>query len=222
MSKITIAIDGPAGAGKSTVAKLVAKRTGLRFLDTGAMYRALALKAQRQGFGPDDGDTVGAIGESTEISFQEGDPQRVILDGEDVTDLIRTPEIGELASALSAHTPVRRVLAAQQRGIVAEGGYTLEGRDTTTVTAPHAEVKVFLTASLAERAGRRYRELVERGLSASLGEVQAMIEERDARDTNRADSPLRVADDAHEIWTDGLSVEEVVDKIVALARAQWR
>lgn len=168
MSKLVIAIDGPAGAGKSTVAKLLAKELGLSYLDTGAMYRALALKAQRNGLGPNDGEAAGALGEQTEIGFGLGEPQPVLLDGEDVTAAIRTLQIGELASALSAHTPVRRVLAKRQQEMVAEGGYTLEGRDVTTVIAPNAQVRVFLTATLEERARRRHEELLSKGHQSDL------------------------------------------------------
>jgi cytidylate kinase len=219
LSEITIAIDGPAGAGKSTVAKRVAKELGLKFLDTGAMYRALALKALRAGFTANDGEAVGQIGESTNIDFIPGDPQTILLDGEDVTGLIRTAEIGEAASALSAHTPVRRVLAERQKRIVAEGGYVLEGRDVTTVIAPEAEVKVFLTASLGERSRRRHAELVAKGDDVSLQQIESMIAERDHRDTNRQDSPLRKAENATEIISDGMAIDEVVEAIKQLARA---
>ena len=217
MSNLVIAIDGPAGAGKSTVAKRVARELGLSFLDTGAMYRALALKAVRAGFQPNDGELIGKMGESTDIRFGTGDPQPVYLDGEDVTSLIRTPEIGEMASAISAHTPVRRVLATRQQHIVAGGNVTLEGRDTTTVIAPNAQVKVFLTASLEERTRRRYEELKAKGENVDFAQLKEMIAERDHRDSTRIDSPLRVADDATRIETDDLSVDEVVAQIKALA-----
>lgn len=218
MSRCVIAIDGPAGAGKSTVARSVARALSLSYLDTGAMYRCLALKAFRAGFGPDDGEAVGRMGESTEISFAVGDPQPVFLDGEDVTSQIRTPEIGELASALSAHTPVRRVLVKRQQALIAQGGFTLEGRDATTVIAPGADLKVFMTASLDERASRRTRELAQRGLPAEFEVVRAAIGERDERDTTRADSPLRIADDAVVVDTEGLSIDQVVASVLALAR----
>ena len=152
---VVIAIDGPAGAGKSTVAKALARELELRYLDTGAMYRALALKASRKGFGPLDGDDVAALGPSTRIDFEPGEPQRVVLDGEDVTDAIRTATIGQLASELSTHAGVRKVLVQRQKEVVAHGGVILEGRDVTTVVAPNADLKVYLTASLEERAGRR-------------------------------------------------------------------
>lgn len=218
LSNVTVAIDGPAGAGKSTVAKRVARELGLKFLDTGAMYRALALKAQRQGIGPAEGEAAGLLAAESEIGFGAGDPPTVWLDGEDITNLIRTPEIGELASALSAHSPVRRVLAQRQTQLVKSGGYVLEGRDTTTVTAPHAEVKIFLTASLDERARRRYEELAAKGESHTLQSIKDLIAERDHRDSTREDSPLRQADDAHLLQTDDLTVDEVVERIKTLAR----
>ena len=220
MSKCVIAIDGPAGAGKSTVARSVARSFGLSYLDTGAMYRCLALKASRAGFGPDDGEAVGRMGESTEISFGIGDPQPVYLDGEDVTSQIRSPEIGELASALSAHSPVRRVLVKRQQALIALGGFSLEGRDATTVIAPSADLKVFMTASLDERATRRTRELQQRGQPADFEAVKAAIAERDHRDSTRADSPLMVAEDAVVIETDGMTVDEVVARVLELARTR--
>lgn len=217
-SKITIAIDGPAGAGKSTVAKRVAGELGMKFLDTGAMYRALALKAERAGLGPDRGEEAGLLGQTSEISFGAGDPPSIWLDGEDVTAKIRTAELGELASALSAHTPVRRVLAERQMAIVREGGFVLEGRDTTTVTAPNAEVKIFLTASLHERARRRHEELAQKGEHYTVEQITSLIEERDHRDMNRRDSPLKQASDAHLLVTDSLTIDEVVERIKDLAR----
>lgn len=213
MSNLVVAIDGPAGAGKSTVAKAIAQEFGLNYLDTGAMYRALALKAKRAGLGPEDGERAGAIGEDTDISFGKGDPQPVLLDGEDVTKEIRTLEVGELASALSAHPAVRRVLARRQKELVSRGGVTLEGRDVTTVIAPDAAVKIYMTASLGERARRRCEELQLKGLEADYNEVYRLIEERDHRDSTRQDSPLTIAPDAHVIDTDKLSIEEVIAKV---------
>ena len=217
--QLTIAIDGPAGAGKSTVAKRLAKELGLSFLDTGAMYRCLALKCIRHGISADDGDQAGLLGQTTSIAFEPGDPQRVLLDGEDVTEAIRRPEVGDFASAVSVHSPVRRVLASQQQQIVAQGGYTLEGRDTTTVIAPTAPVRIFLTASIDERAKRRFTELHERGVEVSLEEIKAQIEERDHRDSTRADSPLRIAEGVQVIETDGMSIDQVLETIKSLAEA---
>jgi cytidylate kinase len=217
-SKLVIAIDGPAGAGKSTVSKALAKDMGLSYLDTGAMYRALALKAGRQGIQGHEGDAAAALMETTEISFGHGDPQPVYLDGEDVTGLIRTHEVGDLASALSAHTPVRRALVARQQALVAKGGVILEGRDATTVIAPHADVKVYLTASLEERSRRRHVEFEDKGLASSFERVRADIETRDHRDISREDSPLTVAPGATIIESGGKSVGEVIAMIRALVQ----
>ncbi len=215
--KIVIAIDGPAGAGKSTIAKALAKQLDLNYLDTGAMYRALALKASRFGMGTDDGEQAAAMGEQTRIEFAPGDPQRVLLDGEDVTSAIRSLEVGELASALSAHPKVRRLLATRQREMVSEGGYTLEGRDVTTVVAPDAEVKVYLTASLEERAKRRHFELHEKGSGADFSQVRREMQVRDSRDITREDSPLTVAEGATIIESGGLTIEEVIARVRSLA-----
>ena len=211
MGKLVIAIDGPAGAGKSTVAKALAKELGLKYLDTGAMYRALALAASRQGLGASDGDRAAALAQQVDISFGEGHPPPVLLDGEDVSGLIRTPGIGELASALSTHSGVRQALVAWQQAMVAEGGYTLEGRDVTTVVAPNAQVKVYLTASLEERAKRRHLELGEK--APDYEEMRRQIQTRDTRDITRDDSPLTVAPGAHVIESGCLTVEQVVEKI---------
>jgi cytidylate kinase len=150
------------------------------------------------------------------IEFGEGDTQQVLLDGEDVTQAIRQPEMGDFASAVSVHTPVRRLMAEQQRAIVLRGGVTLEGRDTTTVTAPDAPVRVFLTASLEERARRRWEELHAKGSSKTLETVQAEIVERDHRDSTRADSPLHIAEGVHVLNSDGMSIDEVVASIKGL------
>ena len=212
-SKLVIAIDGPAGAGKSTIAKLLASRLALRYLDTGAMYRALALKALRSGV---QGEDAAELIATTRIAFGPGDPPAILLDGKDVTAEIRTPEVGEAASALSSHSPVRRAMVALQQAFVAEGGVVLEGRDTTTVVAPEASLKLYLTASLEERARRRTREFSDQGVAAGFERVRTEIEGRDHRDITREDSPLEVAEGATVVETATLSVDEVLQKVLSL------
>jgi len=216
LSKPVIAIDGPAGAGKSTVAKALARELDLRYLDTGAMYRALGLKALRAGISSEQGDPIASLGATTDIAFAPGDPQRVLLDGADVTDAIRTPEIADMASRISAHSPVRRLLVERQRAMVASGGVVLEGRDATTVVAPNADLRVYLTASLEERAHRRFLEQQAKGDEESFTNVRRDVAQRDHRDITRDDSPLTVAEGVHVIESGGLTVKEVVVRIAAL------
>jgi cytidylate kinase len=217
---LVIAIDGPVGAGKSTVAKLVARKLGYLYVDTGAMYRAVALKALRSGMDINDPIVMAMLAEATDIQLQQqGDGSvRVFLDGEDVTEAIRTPEVSEASSIVSAHEGVRKVLAERQKAMAELGGVVMEGRDIQTVIAPDAEVKIFLTASLEERAKRRWLELQQKGISVSYEEVLQEVKERDERDKTRAIAPLRKAPDAVEIDTTGMTPEEVAEKIVELAR----
>lgn len=218
-TKFVIAIDGPAGAGKSTVSKALAKDLGLSYLDTGAMYRCLALKAHRLGIPRQAESDVAALMKSTAIEFGHGDPQPVFLDGEDVTGLIRTPEISEFASTISAHSAVRRALVSRQKELVAGGGVILEGRDATTVIAPEADLKIYLTASLEERAKRRRLEFEQKGESEEFEKVRKEIENRDHRDITRDDSPLKVADDAVIVESAGIPVADVVAKIKSLIQS---
>lgn len=217
---LVIAIDGPVGAGKSTVAKLVARKLGYLYVDTGAMYRAVALKALRLGMDINDPIVMAMLAEATDIQLQQqGDGSvRVFLDGEDVTEAIRTPEVSEASSIVSAHEGIRKVLAERQKAMAELGGVVMEGRDIQTVIAPDAEVKIFLTASLEERAKRRWLELQQKGISVSYEEVLQEVKERDERDKTRAIAPLRKAPDAVEIDTTGMTPEEVAEKIVELAR----
>jgi cytidylate kinase len=215
-SNLVIAIDGPAGAGKSTVAKILAQELGLRYLDTGAMYRAVALKAHRHGIGAKNAAQIASLIETTEIRFGDGDPQPVLLDGEDVTAAIRTLHMGELASAISVFPEVRRGLVAMQQRLVDQGGVILEGRDTTTVVAPNADVKIYMTASLEERATRRTKELEAKGMTSAYENVRAQISARDHRDITRDDSPLKVDPQAHVIETGELPIDEVLSRVRAL------
>lgn len=219
---MVVAIDGPAGAGKSTVARLLAKRLGLRYLDTGAMYRCVALRLREEGGGAGDREQAEGVARAVRIEFQAGEPQRVFCDGRDVTEAIRLPEIGDLASAVSAIPGVRRALVERQREIVGAGGIVLEGRDAGTVIAPNAELKVFLTASDEERARRRCRELEQRGIPADFQDVLARLRERDLQDQTREDSPLRMAEDAVLLETDGMGIEEVVGRLARLAEERAR
>jgi cytidylate kinase len=196
---VVVAIDGPAGAGKSTVARAVADALGFTYLDSGAMYRSVAL-------------ATGRDPASLDIAFRSG---RVLLDGDDVTDAIRTPAISETASRLAAEPAVRAALVTKQRELMASGDWVAEGRDIGTVVAPDAEVKVFLTASASERARRRAAEL-----GADAQEVLREQAIRDERDATREHSPLVAAADAVEIDTTGLDIPAVVDRIVALVEAR--
>jgi cytidylate kinase len=207
---MVIAIDGPAGAGKSTVARGLAGALGFTYLDSGAMYRCVALAALRRGMDPDDPAPLGKLAGSIEIRL---DGDRVELDGEDVSAAIRTPEVSAAASRISVHPAVREAIVEQQRALIAAGRYVAEGRDIGTVVSPNAPLKVFLTANADERARRR---------AADTGEpveaVMAAQASRDARDRERLHAPLRAADDAVEIDTTGRQVADVVDEIAALAR----
>lgn len=217
-----IAIDGPSGAGKSTVAKAVAKKLGFSCLDTGAMYRAVAWQALQNGAALDDDAALGEIARTYDIEFGhvEGDPvpKRVFIGGAEVTDAIRTAEIDKAVSPTSAAPSVRAALVDQQRRIGNAGDYVVEGRDIGTVVFPNAEVKVFLTASDEERAHRRVRQNVDRGIgSIDYDEVLADLRRRDEHDSNRATSPLRPAEDAVHLDSTGTYIEDVIDQICALA-----
>lgn len=213
-----VAIDGPAGAGKSTVARLVADRLGLEILDTGAMYRAVALAALRGSVNPENPSAIDQLMDEIEIGFGPGRPPAILLNGEEVGPLIRTLEVSQLASRLSTLSLVRRQLVAAQQRIIREGHWVLEGRDVTTVVAPGADVKVFLTASIEERARRRWVDLASDPPAPSLQDVVKEVVERDHRDYTRADSPLMLAEDAVIVETFALTPIEVADRIAALAK----
>jgi len=214
-----IAIDGPAGAGKSTAARALARRLGFFLLDTGAIYRTVALAASRHGVAFSDGDKLGAIAEGLAIRFDE--EGRVFLDDEDVSKAIRTPEMSQGASTVSAHPPVRQALLGLQRKLAARGRCVVEGRDIGTVVLPWAPLKIFLTASPAVRAQRRYDELVTKGQTVDLAATLQEILIRDERDSNRATAPLKQAEDAVLLDTSELAEASVVDRMEALARARF-
>jgi cytidylate kinase len=207
---MVIAIDGPAGSGKSTVARAVAGEIGFTYLDSGAMYRCVALAALWDGADLDDGEAVGSVAEGLEIGL---DGSRVLLGEREVTGEIRTPEVSAAASRVSVHPRVREAMVARQRQLIAAGRYVAEGRDIGTVVSPEAPLKVFLTATDEERARRRAAETGE-----DVDAVLAAQRQRDARDTEREHGALRPADDAVELDTTGLSLDEVVACVVALAR----
>lgn len=222
-----IAIDGPSGAGKSTVAKAVARTLGFSCLDTGAMYRAIAYKAQELGVDVNDGKALGELARTHDISFEhEGnDPiaRRVFIDGQDITDQIRTAEIDKAVSPVSATPEVREALVEQQQRIGREGNYVVEGRDIATVVFPQAELKIFLTASPEERAHRRVRQNVDRGIgSIDYDEVLRDIIRRDEVDSQRDTSPLKPAEDSVMLDSTASYIEAVIQDIVDLARERMQ
>ena len=221
---ITVAIDGPAGAGKSTVAKEVARALGYALVDTGALYRSVALLAERQGIGWEDDAGLAPLVRDLAISFefQEG-INRVTLEGEDVTDAIRAPDISRGAALVSARPQVRAGLLDLQRRLAGEGGAVLEGRDIGTVVCPTAPVKFFLDASDEERARRRYEELMTRGDAPEFDDVLRDLRARDKQDRGRAHAPLKAAEDAQHLDSTTLPVEDVIRIIVeAVRRAEAR
>jgi cytidylate kinase len=209
--ELVITIDGPAGAGKSTAARLLAERLGYRLIDTGAMYRALALAVDRAGLPAEDTPELRRLLDGLRIELRG---ERVLLDGEDVGDRIRTPWISDLTSRLTMLEPVRAKVTPLQRALARAGGVVLEGRDTGTVVCPDADVKFYLDASQEERARRRQAELAARGIMVDLAVVHAEIGARDVQDRTRALAPLRKAPDAVEIDTAGLTPGEVVERMM--------
>ncbi len=211
-----VAIDGPAGAGKSTAARAVADALGFVLVDTGALYRGLALAASERGVNWDDGAALAALARQLDLSF--GHDGRLRVDGVDREGDIRSPEMGQGASKVSAHPEVREALLGIQRALGGSGGVVLEGRDIGTVVFPDAEVKIFLTAAPEERARRRLGDLAERGVQADYDEILGSIRERDERDERRSVAPLRPADDALVLDSTELSLDEVVSQVVRRVR----
>lgn len=216
---INVAIDGPAGAGKSTIAKRVAKELGYIYVDTGAMYRAMALFFIRQGISPENKEAVSSkcLEADISIAYEEG-VQVVLLNGENVNGLIRTEEVGNMASATSVNADVRKKLVELQQKLAAKENVVMDGRDIGTVVLPSAEVKVYLTASSAERARRRYLELQAKGETESLEKIEADIIERDHRDMTREISPLKQAEDAILVDSSDMTIDGVVDTLMTLVK----
>jgi cytidylate kinase len=212
-----VAIDGPAGAGKSTIAKLVAKQKGFIYVDTGAMYRAIALFLLRNGVKADDVEEVAKICRQAEITIRyEGGEQLVLLNGENVNAFLRTEEVGQMASVSSANGAVRAHLLDLQQQLAAENDVVMDGRDIGTCILPNAEVKVYMVASSAVRAGRRYRELQQKGEACDLKEIEADIIKRDHQDMTREHAPLKQAADAVLLDTSEMTIDEVVAAVVGL------
>jgi cytidylate kinase len=217
--KYVVTVDGPAGSGKSTAGRLLAQKLSYVYLDTGALYRAMALKVRKASLSPDNREKIADLCGSTAIALRERDgATRIVLDGEDVTELIRTPEISMLASTISALPEVRDALLSVQRDSARDGGVVAEGRDMGTVVFPGADVKFFLTASAGERSRRRWLELRERGHEVSLEEVLRDVVQRDRQDSEREIAPLRPSDDGVLVDSTGKTIDEVVEEMLGAVR----
>lgn len=213
----SVAIDGPAGAGKSTIAKMVAKKLGFIYVDTGAMYRAMALHILRKGIPATDSAAISAACEDADITIQyQNGEQVVLLNGENVNGLIRTEEVGNMASSSSTNGDVRKKLVSLQQKLAKTAEVIMDGRDIGTVVLPDADVKIYLTAGSDVRAKRRYDELTAKGISCDLQKIEKDIIERDERDMKREISPLRQADDAILVDSSYMTIEEVAEKIISL------
>jgi cytidylate kinase len=219
MESYQIAIDGPASAGKSTIAKILAKNLKFMYIDTGAMYRAITLAAKNENIDFNDDQKVKSILDDQEITFLPGDPvQKVFLNGKDVTDAIRLPEVTNNVSAVSSLPSVRNKLVDFQRKLAEGNSVIMDGRDIGTTVLPQADLKIFLVASVDERATRRYKENQIKGIDTDLDTLKAEIIQRDYKDSHRELSPLKKADDAIEVDTSGLTIPQVVQKITSLIR----
>ena len=216
---MNIAIDGPAGAGKSTIARKVAEKLSFLYVDTGAMYRAIAVYFLRNGLDPEKEEDVKQVCEKADISiaYKEKE-QRIYLNQEDITGLLRTEETGKMASLSSAHPLVREKLLETQRELARKNSVVMDGRDIGTKVLPEAEVKIYLTASVHTRALRRYQELKEKGIDCQLSEIEKDIEDRDYRDMNRPVAPLRQAEDAVLVDSSEMTIPQVLDKILEICK----
>jgi CMP/dCMP kinase len=219
MKPIVVAIDGPAGAGKSTIARRVAAKLGYLYIDTGAMYRAVALWALRNGVDFVNAASLEQLAIAAQIEFREAST-RVLLNGEDITEAIRTPELSDASSRVSTVASVRRALVAKQRQMALSSSVVMEGRDIGSVVFPDAQVKIFLDADSSERASRRLLEMAQKGQSAPAAEIARQIEERDQRDRTRAEAPLLQAPDATYLDSTGLTIDEVEEAVLEIVRAR--
>lgn len=218
-NRIKIAIDGPAGSGKSTTAKEVAKRLGYVYIDSGAMYRAVTLNAIERNIPTTDDKRMVEIAANTRIEFKTDNSQTIILmEGRDVSNLIRTPEVNNRINPVAANPEVRRILVKKQQELGKDGGIVMDGRDIGTVVFPDAELKIYMEASAEERAKRRFLEFKAKGIGIEYEEVLEEIKTRDRADTSRKHGPLRVAPDAVVLDTTNLSVDEQVEKVLELAK----
>lgn len=218
MEHFNIAIDGPAGAGKSTIARMVAKNLGFVYVDTGAMYRAMALYFLRKGIDPGDEASIAEACRDVDVAITYKDSaQQVLLGGENVSGLIRTEEVGSMASATSGYVSVRNKLVELQKELAERANVVMDGRDIGTCVLPGAPVKIYLTATVGVRAGRRYRELAEKGVECRIEEIEKDIEERDYRDMNREHSPLKQAGDAVLLDSSHMDVDQVAEAIIRIA-----
>lgn len=214
-----IAIDGPAGAGKSTIAKIVAKELGFIYVDTGAMYRTMALACLRAGIKAENETEIIDNCQNVKVDLKYIDGlQKVYLNDEDVSTEIRKEEVGNMASAIAVYGPVRKILVEMQQEIAAKNKVVMDGRDIGTAVLPNADLKIYLTASVETRALRRYKELTEKGLECDIKQIEADIADRDYRDMNREVSPLKQADDAVLVDSSEMNIEQVVDTIVKLVK----
>ncbi len=218
MKRILIAIDGPAGSGKSTTAKLVARRLAYIYVDTGAMYRAMTFKILTSRINPADETAVTELAKQTRISLLNGNELRVILDGVDVTEAIRSEEVTRNVSLISSYSTVRELMVEKQREIGSQKGCVVDGRDIGTVVFPNADLKIFMVAELGERAKRRREELSQSGVDLPVQQVVDELRERDYKDSTREASPLRKAEDAIEVDTTKLTIDEQVEIILNYAR----